>query len=70
MGTKAASSALVPVALAMVGAFFLSCASVLVRAGIQHTNAIVALFFTLLVNIIVLWTASSLLYEIVFDLWQ
>ncbi|MFC6719781.1 DMT family transporter [Natrialbaceae archaeon GCM10025810] len=54
-------------ALATAGAFATS--SVFIRFGVDRSKPIAAMFATVSVNVIVLWTISLVFYDVTIDLW-
>ena len=56
--------------VALLATVFYALSSNLVRAGMGNSRTVGALFVTLSVNLVVLWTASLLLFDISIDLWR
>lgn len=59
----------VQVLLALGTAFAFATSSVLVRFGVERSDPISALAVTVSVNVVVLWAASLVLYDVTIDLW-
>jgi uncharacterized membrane protein len=62
-------SILLPIAIAIVASVFYATSNTLIRAGIRDSSSTIALFISLTVNVIVLWTVALTLYDIQFDLY-
>jgi uncharacterized membrane protein len=60
-------SPLLPIGLALAASVFYATSNVLVRAGIRESTSTIALFVSLTVNVVALWTISLLLYDVRFD---
>jgi drug/metabolite transporter (DMT)-like permease len=58
------------IAVALLATVFYALSSNLVRAGMGNSRTVGALFVSLTVNLVVLWTASLLLFDVSVDLWQ
>lgn len=58
------------IAVALVATVFYALSSNLVRAGMGNSRTVGALFVSLTVNLVVLWTASLLLFDVSVDLWR
>lgn len=56
--------------VALLATVFYALSSNLVRAGMGNSRTVGALFVSLSVNLIVLWTASLLLFDVTVDLWR
>ncbi|WP_245903059.1 DMT family transporter [Salinigranum rubrum] len=57
-------------ALALGTAITFALSAVLVRVGVEKSTPLSALFVTLSVNLVVLWTLSWVRYEVSFDVWN
>lgn len=60
---------LVPIALAVAASVFYATSNTLVRAGVRQSTPTVALFVSLTVNVVALWSMSAVLYDVSIDLW-
>lgn len=58
-----------PILFALGTAVAFAASTVLVRVGVKGSNPLTALVVTTGVNVVVLWTLSFVLYDIVIDLW-
>lgn len=58
------------IAVALLATVFYALSSNLVRAGMDNSRTVGALFVSLTVNLVVLWTASLLLFDVSVDLWR
>ncbi|MDS0477331.1 DMT family transporter [Natrinema sp. 1APR25-10V2] len=59
----------IQILLALGTAFAFATSSVLTRFGVERSAPIAALFVTVTVNAIVLWTVSIMLYDVTINLW-
>lgn len=59
-----------PVALALLAAFFFAISSALVRARVRQASPLSAITVSLSVNVVVLWAFSLAWYHVTVDLWQ
>lgn len=58
-----------PILLALVATFFFASSSSLVRAGIRDASPLMALLFSLSVNVVLLWTIVLVFLDFEVDLW-
>lgn len=58
------------ITVALLATVFYALSSNLVRAGMGNSRTVGALFVSLTVNLVVLWTASLLLFDVSVDLWR
>lgn len=59
----------IQILLALGTALAFATSSVLVRFGVEHSSPLSALFVTVSVNVVVLWTLSFALFDVSVDLW-
>lgn len=59
----------IQILFALGTAFAFATSSVLVRYGVERSTPIAALFVTVTVNVVVLWSVSLVLYDVSLDLW-